>query len=217
MTLIHEPGRGDRLASGAKSATFTMAKPKFDEGQMMDDLRKMTSAPFCEKYMITSIEYDQLFRHALERAKSPESEEVINDFAQTMRARREALDRELAADDAQDASLSRECFIEPRPGSVIVSRDVPLKPKSTLLLPPKKDRNKELLPTTGHVIKIGVGAEAEYGCELLGKRVIFQQMSGQAICFKGYPTWIELTTSEIMGIVQKEDAEVLDTPLEAMV
>lgn len=220
MTMIHQPDRGDKLASGAKSATFPAPKinQQSSEAEMMDSLHKLTPDEFIEKFRITRREYDWF-----KAAANAGNEERVSDFAKDIQTKQEGITRALAADDQQDTSLSRECFITPRPGSVIVNRDVPLKPKSKILMPPKKDRQRELLPTTGHVIKVGIGADFDYyggvasHQSLQGKRVLFQQMSGQAICFTGYPTWIELTAGEIMGIVEKEDAEVVDVPLEGMV
>lgn len=211
--MIHRAGPGDQLASGARSATFSVApNMKFNEGQMMDDLTKISETAFCERYMITPMEYDRL-----KVVSKLGDDQKVNDFTITMRERADAYNRELASDDRQETSLSRDCFIKPRPGSVIVDRDVPLKTKGTILMPPKAQRQRELLPTTGHVIVIGTNVEAEYGELLLGKRVLFQQMSGQVICFKGYPTWVQLAASEIMGIVEREDADVVEEKLEAMV
>jgi hypothetical protein len=41
-------------------------------------------------------------------------------------------------------------------------------------------------------------------------------MSGTAICFKNYPTWILLDIHEVLGLVMKEDAEIVEQELEPL-
>jgi hypothetical protein len=76
-----------------------------------------------------------------------------------------------------------------------------------------------MLPTTGHIIKAVIvdGNGQNIGDDYIGMRVLFSPMSGTAICFKGYPTWVELELAEIMAIVNKEDAQVIEETLEPMV
>jgi hypothetical protein len=210
--------RGDALASGQRSAQFSVAPGlKFNEGEMRDDLAKMTSDDFIAKYMITRREYD------LYLASS--DEEDVSTFAEEMKARAEIYNKELERDTKQEASLNRECFLTPFvpvgiTGRVIVSRDRPPGKPSALALPKSLRKDKTLLPTTGHVIKEtldtldGTGFPKE---SLLGKRILFSPMSGTAICFKGFPTWIQLDLNEILAIVDKEDVDLEEETLEPMV
>jgi hypothetical protein len=39
-------------------------------------------------------------------------------------------------------------------------------------------------------------------------------MSGTAVCFAGYPTWIIMDISEVLGIIGKEDAEIVEEELQ---
>lgn len=209
--------RGDALASGQRSAVFTGPKLKFTEGQMRDDLISLTMNAFIDKYMVTTREYNMLL-NATDDKKSA--------FAEEMQQRAEIFNRQLTADKAQDDSLKRDCFLTPFVptgivGRVIVQRDGPVDKPSPLLIPRSMRKDKTLLPTTGHVIK-----ETIYGADggvignldsLQGKRILFSPMSGTAICFRGYPTWIQLELSEILAIVNKEDAELQEETLEPMV
>jgi len=206
---------GDKLARGARSATFSVAPGlKFNEGEMHDDLKKLSPELFMVKYMITQIEYDML--------KSGD-EERVNTFAQDMKSRLDSVNRALAADELQDLSLRRDCFLTPfvpigLMGRVIADRDVPAKKRSTIALPKSMRTEKTLLPTTGHIIKAVVfEGDRDVSATFLGLRILFGQMSGSAICFKGYPTWTQLELAEIMCIVHKEDEEVVEESLEPMV
>jgi len=215
--------KGDALASGQRSATFAVAPQlKFNEGQMRDDLTKLPAEAFMLKYMITQREYD-LINHG--------DEEKVNAFAEDMKAKAEFYERGLSADEAQAASLQRDCFLTPFTtqgyiGRVIVDRDEPATPKGErgrLLIPKALRKEKTLLPTTGHVIKETI--EPRFNdltgkweqLTLLGKRILFSPMSGTAICFKNYPVWTQLELSEILAIVNKEDAEITEEILEPMV
>lgn len=207
---------GDKLARGARSATFAVAPGlKFNEGEMHDDLKKLNPELFMVKYMITQIEYDML--------KSGD-EERVNTFAQDMKSRLDSVNRALAADEKQEASLRRDCFLTPfvqagLSGRVIVDRDVPVKKRSSIALPKSMRTERTLLPTTGHIIKaVVIDSEGkDHSDEFIGLRILFGQMSGSAICFKGYPTWTQLELAEIMCIVNKEDEEVVEETLEPMV
>lgn len=199
--------RGDALASGARSAVFTGPRLKFSEGEMRDDLKRLTSEDFILKYHIAQREYDMLI--------STKDEVKVSDFAQEMKQRLEAVERSLALDDAQSATLRRDCFIEPfvagsRYGRVIVDRDDPAKLKSKLALPMHMRKEKTLLPTTGHIIKAVVfDAEGrDISPEFLAKRILFGRFSGTPIMFKGYPTWIQLDLGEILSFVNVEDIQV---------
>jgi len=210
--------KGDRLASGARSATFVGPNMKFDEGVMRDDLRKLPSVAFILKYMITQREYDLLINSGEER---------VNAFAEEMKHQAEFYERGLASDQQQADSLRRECFLTPFVplgliGRVIVDRDEPASPKGErgrLLIPRALRKEKTMLPTTGHIIKAviydpnGVDISSDY----IGMRVLFSPMSGTAICFKNYPTWIQLELSEILSVVNKEDVEIQEETLEPMV
>lgn len=207
---------GDRLAKGARSATFAVAPNlKFDEGIMRDDLRKLPSEAFILKYMITQREYDLIVDG---------SDEKVSSFAEEMHQRAELYTRQIDADIAQEDTLRRDCFLVPfvalgLTGRVIVSRDGPVDKPSKLALPKSLRKDKTLLPTTGHVLKAKVfdDAGAEHSDSFIGKRVLFSPMSGTAICFKGYPTWIQLELSEILAIVPVEDASLVEEELEPMV
>lgn len=211
--------RGDALASGARSASFSVAPGlKFDEGQMRDDLAKLVSDDFIEKYMITRREYDMMLAAG--------DEDKVSSFAEEMKQRAAFNEAELARDAKQDASLDRSCIVTPFvaigiTGRVIVSRDRIPEKSSSILLPKSMRKDKVLLPTTGRVIK-----ETIYGSDggtigpldsLLNKRILFSPMSGTAICFKGYPTWIQLELSEILATVDKEDVDLIEEELEPMV
>ena len=186
---------------------------------MRHDLPRLTQEEFCDKYMVARQEYNMI---------KFGGEERVNSFVKEMEQRAAAIEQELAADDKQETSLQRECFLVPYvpigvTGRVIVSRDVPPKKKSSIALPKSMRKEKTLLPTTGHIIVANVWRDnderglREVSSEYIGMRVLFGQMSGSAICFKGYPTWIQLEMSEIMAIVLKEDADVIEEELEPMV
>lgn len=209
--------RGDALASGERSAQFSVApNKKFNEDEMRDDLLNMVSDDFITKYMITRREYDMQL--------AGEDEEKVSAFAEEMKQRAEQYTQELARDDKQEASLNRECFLTPFvpvgiTGRVIVNRDrLPTK-HSNLALPKSLRKEKTLLPTTGHVIKaMIIRDDGHWDADiLLGKRILFSPMSGTAICFKGFPTWIQLELSEILAIVDKEDVDLIEEELEPMV
>jgi hypothetical protein len=213
---------GDELASGGRSAVFTGPVMKFDEGIMRDDLKKMPSEEFITKYMITQREYDLM--------SSTRDEETINGFAKEMATKAAFYERGINLDEAQAESLKRECFIEPyvpigEMGKVIVDRDEPLLRDSlrSIIIPQRLQKAKTLLPTTGHIIKAVVfkqapdGSAVDISNSFMGRRVLFGQMSGSAICFKGYPTWTMLDLAEIMGWVKSEQVEVEEIPLEPMV
>jgi len=222
MTQIHASDRGDRLASGQERATFSVAPGlRFDEGIMRDDLKKLPAEEFILKYMITRREYDLIYGR--------DNEEKVSSFAEEMKRRGESYDKEIVRDAKQEASLDRPCdFLTPFvpvgiTGRVIVSQDHPAKAPSKLSLPRSLRKDKELLPTTGHIIKheivndVGDDVHGPNGRPWLGMRVLFSPMSGTAICFKGYPTWRLLELSEILCIVDKEDVALIDEELEPMV
>lgn len=217
--------RGDALASGQKSAQFSVAPGlKFDEEEMRRDLVLLPAKKFQEKYLIAQLEYDMLTH--------PESgEAVVNDWAIQMKRQAEFYQRGLDTDQQQADSLQRECFLTPFTsqgfiGKVIVDRDEPATPKGAkgrLLIPRSLRKEKTLLPTTGHVIKetIEPRVNPQTGnweqLSLLGKRILFSPMSGTGICFKKYPVWIQLELSEIMAIVNREDVQIQEEELEPMV
>jgi hypothetical protein len=211
--------KGDALASGQRSATFAVApKIKFDEAEMRLDLTRLPASAFKAKYLIAQTEYDLL---------TSGDGVAVNDFAEQMKRQAEFYERGLAADAKQADSLKRECFLTPfvplgLMGRVIVDRDEPATPRGErgrLLIPKALRKEKTMLPTTGHIIKAvvfdqnGINVSDEY----LGKRILFSPMSGTAICFTGYPTWIELELSEILAVVNKEDAQVIEETLEPLV
>lgn len=215
---------GDELASGGRSAVFTGPHVKFDEGKMRDDLKKLPAEDFIMKYLITQREYDLL--------ASTKDDEKISIFAKDMAEKAEFYGRGIALDEQQAASLKRDCFITPyvpimEQGKVIVDRDEPMQINQVykhIIAPPNSLRKERtLLPTTGHIIKAVVyrqqldGSAADVSQEFVGKRILFGQMSGTAICFKGYPTWTQLDLAEIMAWVGKEDAETESVPLEPLV
>lgn len=207
---------GDKLASGARSAQFSVApNMKFDEGVMRDDFKLLTQEDFTTKYMITPREYD-LMRFG--------GDERVSHFAEEMRERAALYERELAADAKQEATLARDCFLTPYvplgvAGRVIVTQDVPTKPNSKLALPKSLRKSRDLLPTTGHVIRAVMYNDhgVDVSDQLLGRRVVFSPMSGTAICFKNYPTWRQLELSEILATVDKEDVVIIEEELESMV
>lgn len=206
---------GDKLASGATSAVFTGPRLHFDEAKMRQDLRMLPASAFQEKYMVTQIEYELMFQS---------DGESTNTLLKAIQDHTEAIERLTAQDKAEDEGLQRECFIEPYvafglSGRLIVSRDQPVLPKavSKLALPRHLRKERERLPTTGHVIKSRIyesNGTQHFGLD--GKRVLFGPMSGTAICFKNYPTWISLDVNEIIGIVGREDAEIVEEELEPL-
>lgn len=206
---------GDKLASGAPSATFTGPRLKFDEFKLKQDFKQLPAATFMERYMIAQPEYDLMLKSNGEEA---------NTLIREIQERTEAIERLIEEEKREDAGLRRECFIEPFvawgiSGRVIVSRDKSVLPKeiSKLALPRHLRKERERLPTTGHVIKSCVyDATGLRNISLDGKRVLFGPMSGTAICFRGYPTWIALDVAEIIGIVHKEDAQVIEEELEPL-
>lgn len=212
---------GDRLARGARSATFAVAPGlKFNEEEMRRDLTLLPASKFKEKYLIAQAEYDML------TTDNVEGETAVNDFAEQMKRQAEFYERGLATDAEQDASLKRECFLIPcvlpgYTGRVIVDRDGTSQKgaRGVVLIPRSMRKEKTLLPTTGHIIKAVVydpeGKRAD--SEFVGRRILFSPMSGTAICFKNYPTWMQLELSEILAWVNKEDAQVEEQTLEPMV
>jgi len=214
--------KGDALASGARSASFAVAPNlKFNEEEMRQDLAKLPASAFKAKYLIAQAEYELL---------TSGTDEHVNDFAEQMKRQAEFYERGLASDAKQADSLKRECFLTPFTpqgfvGRVIVDRDEPATPKGErgrLLIPRALRKEKTMLPTTGHVIKETIEPRPNFEgrleqLTLIGKRILFSPMSGTAICFTGYPTWIELELSEIMAIVNKEDAQIQEETLEPMV
>jgi len=212
--------RGDKFASGAaRSGVLPMQPIKFNEGEMQDDFKRLSPEMFMIKYMITQIEYDLM--------KSG-GEERVSSFALDMQQRAEAVDRASALDDIEDSKLKRSCdFLEPfhpvgLSGRVLVGYDIPFenRRKSPLLIPKKLRTERTLLPTTGHVLRAAIWSEIAQDWvsdSWLGRRVLFNQMSGSAICFTGFPTWNMLELSEILAIVTKEDYQVVEEPLEPMV
>jgi co-chaperonin GroES (HSP10) len=138
----------------------------------------------------------------------------------------EFFDRQAAIEKSQESSLRRDCFLTPFVsngliGRLIVQRDdaSETKTESRLVIPKSLRKERTLLPTTGHVIKATVFGEAgaNHSDEFIGLRVLFGQMSGTAVCFKQYPTWIILDLAEILAIVHKEESELEETTLEPMV
>lgn len=206
---------GDKLASGAPSATFTGPRIHFNEEEMRQDLRRLPTAAFREKYWVTQNEYDML---------QQSDGETTNMLLKVMHEEMEVIERLAAQDKAEDEGLERECFIDPfitgsAFGRVIVSRDQPKlrREQSKLALPRHLRKERERLPTTGHIIKAKVFCDGkDASSQFVGKRILFGPMSGQAICFRGYPTWIALDLNEIIGIVQQEDAEILEEELEPL-
>jgi hypothetical protein len=215
--------RGDKLASGAATATFLGPLLKFDEAEMRRELKLLPASAFMEKYMVTQREYDLLV--------GSDGEISVNAFAEQMRRQNEFYQRGMDADAAQAASLERKCFLEPfelhllgYTGRVIVDRDEPASPKGDvgrLLIPRSLRKEKTLLPTTGHILKAFIVRPDGTPCgpDFIGRRVLFNQMSGSAICFQNYPTWVLLELSEILCWVPKDaaDAKVTEESLEPMV
>lgn len=208
--------QGDKLASGAASATFTGPKLHFDEQEMQQDLRRLSRDAFCDKYMMTAREYTLLL--------ASDGEKTI-DLIREVEEHTEAIDRLLAEDRKQDEGLKRECFITPFVaggsfGRIFLTRDQPVLPReqSKLALPRHLRKERERLPTTGHIIaaKVFDGEGHDRSGDFIGKRVLFSPMSGGAICFRNYPTWLYLDVNEIIGIIHKEDAEVLEEELEPL-
>jgi hypothetical protein len=211
--------KGDALASGARSATFAVAPNiKFSEGEMRDDLLKIPQEEFITKYMVTAHEYRRLYN-------GRNDPERVSSFAAEMQQRAEMHNRDIAADAKQEQSLRRDCPVEPfvipvgQRGRVIVSRDSPSVKPSSIVLPNSLRKERPMLPTTGHIIKATIRDDQDFdlGPEYVGKRVLFSPMSGTAICFKNYPTWIQLDLSEILALVNIEDIQLVEEELESMV
>lgn len=210
--------KGDTLASGGHRATFAVAPGlKFNEQEMRADLARLPVVAFCDKYLITRREYDLL----------SENNDAVNTFAVEMKNAALAYERQMSAENNQEqAAERRECFLTPfvhngMLGRVIVTRDNPKLKKSqaNLVLPKSMRRERTLLPTTGHIIvaKVFDVNDRDISDEFVGKRILFGQMSGTAICFKNYPNWIQLDLSEILAIIHKEDTEIQEEELEPMV
>lgn len=213
--------QGDKLASGARTATFSVAPGlKFDEQKMRDDLGKLPKAAFIDKYMVAELEYQML-----SEARVSDDEVKISDFAKDMATRTEFYNRELALDEKQVAQLNRECFLEPFvpigcTGRVIVSQDTPTRQRTIVVQAPRSKRTeKELLPTTGHIIKAIIydSQGVEIGESFINKRVVFNPMSGSALCFNGFPIWRQLELSEILAYIHREDVQLVEEVLEPMV
>jgi len=206
---------GDKLASGASTATFSGPRLKFDEMKMARDLRELPAEAFKQRYYMAQPEYELLL------ASSGESTDSL---ARAIEERIEAIQRLTAEEQKEDAGLRRECFIEPFVaggyyGRIIVSRDQPAaQNKSKLSLPRRLRTERERLPTTGHVIKARVkdGQGNDVSHTWIGARVLFGPMSGTAVCFRNYPTWIVLDLAEVLGIIHKEDAEIVEEELEPL-
>jgi hypothetical protein len=207
---------GDKLASGAPSATFTGPRLNFDQATMQRDLRELPEQAFLDKYMITSREYTLMI--------SSDGEET-NSLIRQVQQHAEAIERLVEQEKKEDQDLRRQCFIEPfiahdMAGRILVSRDQPVLRKETskLALPRHLRQQRESLPTTGHIIRATVvnSQGEDVGHKLIGLRVIFGPMSGTAICFKNYPTWILLDIHEVLGLVMKEDAEIVEQELEPL-
>lgn len=205
MTIGEHAGSGDLLARGAPSATFLGPKLKIDELEFNTDLAKLAKEQFCDKYMVSSRYYDMLTSKDEDRsgtARQTFLEEAAANYK-----------RQAAAEAARETKLtSRHCFIIPAFGRVIVLRDGEYKNRGNRIILADDPRKRKLLPTTGHVIACADGLG-----EWMGKRVLFGQMSGTAICFNGMPDWIMLQVEEIMGEVTKEDAQLVGQELEPMV
>ena len=210
---------GDKLASGAPRATFMGPMMKFNELQMRQDLTVLPMQTFCEKYLITMREYEMLARS--------DNEQAVNAFAEQMKRQAEFYQRGLDSDAAQADSLKRDCPLElcympGCGGKVLVSRDEPATPsgeRGRLLIPRSMRKEKVLLPTVGEIIKAVVfDAEGrDISKQFIGRRILFQQMSGSAVCFNMYPTWQLLDLAEIMAWVVDDKASVVEEQLESMV
>lgn len=211
--------KGDTLASGAAKAVFLGPQLKFNQDELKQDFDRLPAEAFILKYLITQREYDLMV--------ASKGEEVVNIFAEQMKRQAEFYERGMGSDRAQADSLSRECFLTPCvlpgwTGRVIVDRDEPATPKGErgkLLIPRAMRTQKVLLPTTGHIIKAVVfdPGGKDVSVELVGRRVLFNQMSGSPICFNGYPTWTQLELTEILCWVDKEDTQVIEEELAPMV
>jgi hypothetical protein len=208
--------QGDKLASGAERAQFHGPKISVDEARQREDLRSMSEADFKFKYLITNLEYKMLLESDGEKT---------NMLMKQMQEQTEVIERLTALDKAEDQALRKQCFIEPflSPGAigrVIVTRDIPTVSAETskLALPKHLRKEKTRLPTTGHIIRAQIlnAAGDHIGHNFIGLRILFGPMSGTAICFEGYPTWIMLDVNEIMGIVHKEDAVPIEEPIEPL-
>jgi hypothetical protein len=207
---------GDALASGARSATFAVApKLKFDPEEMKRDLKALNQEEFCDKYLVAKPEYEMLKAGG----------ESVNNFARQMEIEREAFERVAAIDAKREASLQRECFLElivGYSGRVLVARDKPETAQQTsrLLIPRSMRKQKEMLPTTGHIIQaviMDTTNQSNAAEKFVGRRVVFSPMSGTPLCFNGYPTWHVLEASELIAFINKTDAEIVEEPLEPMV
>lgn len=202
---------GDKLASGASSATFTGPRLKFEENQMRRDLKELPASAFMEKYLVTQREYDLMLDSDGQEA---------NMLTKAVQDHLEAIERLTVQDKAQEESLKRKCPFKPfyRPdltGRIISTRDQPKVSEaiSKLALPRHLRQQKEVLPTTGYIIDIESDPPAR---DLIGTHIIFGPMSGQAMCFNGYPTFYILETSEILAVITDPKAQVVEQELEPL-
>jgi hypothetical protein len=207
--------QGDKLASGAASATFPGPRLKFDQAEMQQDLHRLPAQAFRDKYMVTTTEYELMIRSDVN---------VANAFARSMEDHLEVINRLTQKDERQEESLKRECFIKPffpngDSGRIIVSRDQPAKKPAKIYLPRDMRKQRELLPSTGRVLRALVvdAAGNDVSQQYIGQRIVFGGMSGTALCFSGYPTWITLDVGEILGLVEKEDVQIIEQELEPLV
>lgn len=208
---------GDKLASGAPSATFTGPKIKVDPIEMDRDFHTLPAFVFREKYMITEREYDLMV--------GSDGIPPTNMLAKSMEDHLEIINRMSAHDQKQDESLKRDCPISPYiayglTGRVIASRDRPAVRRSVsrLALPRDLRKQREMLPSTGQIVRATVVNQEgkEIGASFLGKRIVWGGMSGQALCFDGYPTFIELELAEILGFMDRDDVKITEQELEPL-
>lgn len=186
---------------------------KIDESAMYQDLARMSVTEFQEKYLVTPTEYNMLIKsHG----------EASNVLLKAMQDHTEVIERLAAVDAAQDESLKRPCPFKPfynhgAAGRVVVTRDQPvLRPEqSRLALPRRLRTQKEVLPTTGHIIDVASTSQSIHD-DLINKRIIFGPMSGTTICFSGYPTFYILEIAEILGIIVDDKAKVIEQEIEPL-
>lgn len=88
-----------------------------------------------------------------------------------------------------------KCFLQPNGARLVVERDG-FSYKGNLIIP---DKAKQM-PTTGIVMRAGEGLEY-----LVGKRVLWNFLSGSPITFRNKPCYHILNIEEILAIVETNE------------
>lgn len=91
--------------------------------------------------------------------------------------------------------IDKECFLEPVGSRLVVKRDQ-FKYSGLIAIP---DKAKEP-PTTGTVVKAGPGLE-----DYVGKRVLWNFLSGSPVTFRNKPSYTVLNIEEVLAIITTDE------------